>query len=186
MPSCLQARVCLCGDRGKAVFKFASWVHKSTARAFRADRDATVDAAFVFLRLSYYNTAHVDDEAVPTLDGFVHLPYFRWSPLAGVVREMDWPDKFVDEFNRAHLVATDVYRNTYQHADLVVDEGWRRIELRFYMLHESDRPLPIRQHPRVRGGVGKGDRDMHALAEGEAEGEGETPRFTWRSPRCLG
>ena len=142
MPSCLQARVCLCGDRGKAVFKFASWVHKSTARAFRADRDATVDAAFVFLRLSYYNTAHVDDEAVPTLDGFVHLPYFRWNPSAGVVREMGWPYNFVDEFNRAHLVATDVYRNTYQHADLVVDEGWRRIELRFYMLHESDRPLP--------------------------------------------
>ena len=92
----------------------------------------------------------------------------------------------MDEFNRAHLVATDVYRNTYQHADLVVDEGWRRIELRFYMLHESDRPLPYVNIRECEVELAMGDRDMHALAEGEAEGEGENPRFTWRSPRCLG
>ena len=92
--------------------------------------------------------------------------------------------QFVDEFNRAHLVATYVYRNTYQHADLVVDEGWRRIELRFYMLHESDRPLPYVNIRECEVELAMGDRDMHALAERGSRWAKARPRDSLGDPHA--
>ena len=146
--TCAEARTCMDGAEGDELWRYKLWFNRQITNAFRSKGDKSLlTKGDVVIRLTSTRRGASDvevevDEAVEEeIFKWFHISLMFWNPVKPWVRELTWPNDFVDNRGHIHLRGTHVYYTLIE----VLKATWRLDSdymMSFYTLVGGRMPIP--------------------------------------------
>ena len=154
--SCQEARMCLDGPRGDALWVYKVWFCRQLSRVFNTKQSRVpVNEGDIVIRLT--SEPNVDSDSDGSSGGsdhrdmrdevfrFMHISYVSWNPVKTWLRALEWPSGDVDEHGYLLLRGTHDYYVMMRFLDETFRHNSTYI-LRFYKLVGGSTHVEIDPH----------------------------------------
>ena len=143
MPTCRDARVCMCGPKGRAIWRLKVAFNKALTAMLkmqRANAKWLLDQGYVVCRITGFVAAPLGGLEI-CFDDILHIGFMYFQPWRPTFRLMTY--SHMGPQGTLVLNATHTYYGLYEYFKLAQDKSPLSVQCKLYLILECERPIIV-------------------------------------------